>query len=404
MSFAVFLKRQPSNPRLHLGMLSGLAALCFAPVSALAATPVAIPMNAKQWKITGPVSFEAPSDLRGAAMVVPEKGSAALQGAEFSDGTIEFDVKPKNGGIEGIKFRTVGRETADAFYFRAQARCDESNDCIQYMAYHHGAYEWDLYPEYQTHATLLPDAWNHVKLVISGRRMNAYLNGASSPTIAVGELEGDASKGGICLSGPAAYANFTISSSVDHLSRGPTRDSTDTDPNFIRDWRTSGPIIIRTLRDPVYKVPTGVAPTYNQLPPSSATWKVVRAEKKGLINLSRAYGSSKDGAVVSMIWLKASVVSDRLQVKSVSMGWLREAWVFVNGHQVFADRNLYGTPASKGPDGSISLRNGSFNLPLQKGENTIVVALDDNFSGGHHFGWGMQFHLDNASGLKVGSS
>jgi hypothetical protein len=161
------------------------------------------------------------------------------------------------------------------------------------------------------------------------------------------------------------------------------------------------PITIPTVLDPVYKVPTGVAPRLEQMPPNSAAWAPIQAEDKGLINLSRAYGSSKDGAVVSLVWLKTSIISGRTQEKSVSMGWLREAWVFVNGRQVFADRNLYGTGASKGPDGSISLSKGSFKLPLKKGQNTVVVALDDNFSGGQHFGWGMQFRLNDLKGLAL---
>jgi len=31
-----------------------------------------------------------------------------------------------------------------------------------------------------------------------------------------------------------------------------------------------------------------------------------------------------------------------------------------------------------------------------------VVALDDNFSGGQHFGWGFAMRLDRLSGLQMG--
>lgn len=46
-----------------------------------------------------------------------------------------------------------------------------------------------MYPEYQTHAAITVGAWNHVRLVISGRRMNVFINGAAEPTLAVGRLE-----------------------------------------------------------------------------------------------------------------------------------------------------------------------------------------------------------------------
>lgn len=391
--------------RLAIMLLLSTAAAAQA-ISATTPTPAKpddahVAMSPEQWETTGQVTFATPSDIHGGALEIASQGSARLRGADFADGVLEFDVKPKNGGIEGVKFHVVGRETADAFYFRAQPRCDTADDCIQYMPYHHGAYEWDLYPEHQTRAPLRADAWNHVKLVISGRQLSAYVNGGLSPTLAVGRLEGGARSGGITLSGPASYANLKLMAGVSgDLPRAPVPDPTAHDQNFVRSWEASGPVTIPTVLDPEYKVPTGVAPKLAQMPPNSAAWAPIQAEDKGLINLSRAYGSSSDGAVVSMVWLKTSMFSDRRQVKLVSMGWLREAWVFVNGRQVFADRNLYGTGASKGPDGSISLSNGSFALPLQKGENTVVVALDDNFSGGQHFGWGMQFHLADIAGVQ----
>src|SRR5438034_8517742 len=32
--------------------------------------------------------------------------------------------------------------------------------------------------------------WNHIKMVVSGRRMNVFVNDATSPTLEVGRLEG----------------------------------------------------------------------------------------------------------------------------------------------------------------------------------------------------------------------
>lgn len=359
-----------------------------------------IEMSAKQWTTTATVTFLPSVDGVGPVMAAPSGSRAILRDLEFTDGTIEYDVRPKNGSIAGLKFRSVEQQTADAFYLRAKPDCDRSPSCIQYMPYHHGAYEWDLYPEYQTHAPIRADEWNHIKLVISGHRLNAYVNGAAEPVLRVGGLEGGAAKGGISVSGPADYANLTISKDVAELPSDATFDPTDHDPNFVRTWQASTPVIIPTINDTTYQVPTGVAPQLAQMPPSGAAWTTIQAERKGLIDLSRAFGSSKDGAVVSLVWLKTTISSTRPQVKPVSMGWVREAWVFVNGRLIFADRNLYGTAASKAPDGSMSLQNGAFKLPLKKGNNTLVVALDDNFSGGQHFGWGMQFHLNEASGVR----
>ena len=46
------------------------------------------------------------------------------------------------------------------------------------------------------------DGWNHVKLVVSGRRMNIFINGATDPRLAIGSLEGDADEGGTDVARP----------------------------------------------------------------------------------------------------------------------------------------------------------------------------------------------------------
>jgi hypothetical protein len=97
---------------------------------------------------------------------------------------------------------------------------------------------------------------------------------------------------------------------------------------------------------------------------------------------------------------KTSIDSDKAQTKHAAFGWTREAWVFVNGKQVFADKNLYQPPASrKAPDGRLSLENGGFDLPLQKGHNEIAIALANNF-----YGWGIEMRLDDLKGVKVPDS
>ena len=58
-------------------------------------------------------------------------------------------------------------------------------------------------------------------MVVSGRRMNIFVNRASLPTLSVGRLEGDAVEGGIRLQGPATFANVVITAgAVDGLLSG----------------------------------------------------------------------------------------------------------------------------------------------------------------------------------------
>lgn len=91
-----------------------------------------------------------------------------------------------------------------------------------------------------------------------------------------------------------------------------------------------------------------------------------------------------------MVWLKTSIVSSKRQGTEVDFGWAREAWIFVNGKFVHADRNLYWDEnESKPPHGGCSLENGSFLLPLQAGDNQVFVVLASNF-----YGWAFIFRLN----------
>jgi len=53
----------------------------------------------------------------------------------------------------------------------------------------------------------------------------------------------------------------------------------------------------------------------------------------------------------------------------------------------------------KKPDGRLSLDNGSFALPLDAGDNDIVVGVANAF-----FGWGLMLRLDDASGVTLATS
>jgi len=61
----------------------------------------------------------------------------------------------------------------------------------------------DLFPQYEKSGAASGERMNHIKMVVSGRRMNIFVNDATSPTLQVGRLEGDAMKGGLRLQGRA---------------------------------------------------------------------------------------------------------------------------------------------------------------------------------------------------------
>jgi hypothetical protein len=351
------------------------------------AKPITVPMTADNWQTKENAEFFRQLGFFHGLMRL-NSGNAALKSITFSDGTIEFDVNTIGRGAPGIAFRQQDEGNFELLYLRPDPACPAFGACVQYAPQTHGVLLWDFFPEYQTRAPLRENGWNHIRMVVSGRRMNVFVNDAPLPTLQVGRLEGDAMKGGLHLEGPATFANMVITpDAVDGLSPEPVRDTLDGDRGLIRDWRLST----------FSSLPKGQDPTYNEMPGASKEWRTIGAERGGLVNLSREYGLPVHEPDRAVAWLKTTITSDTKQTKKVDIGWTRELWVFVNGKLAYADKNLWELEETrKFPDGRCSLENGAFTLALEPGENEVAVALANNF-----YGWGLMLRLTDPEGVRL---
>jgi hypothetical protein len=174
---------------------------------------------------------------------------------------------------------------------------------------------------------------------------------------------------------------------VDGLSPEPVKDPLDGDRGLIRNWRLSA----------FSALPSGKDPIYHQMPGASEEWKTISTERNGLVNISREYGRPLPEPNRAVAWLKTTITSNSKQTKKVDIGWTREVWVFVNGKQLYADKNFFEVDdARKYPDARCSLENGSFTLPLEAGDNEVAVAIANNF-----FGWGLKLRLADPEGVHL---
>jgi hypothetical protein len=288
--------------------------------------------------------------------------------------------------MPGIAFRRQDDANFELLYLRPDPACPAFRACVQYTPQTHGVMLWDLFPQYQARAQLRENGWNHIRMVVSGRRMNVFVNDAVSPTLQVGRLEGDALQGGLRLQGPATFAHLEITpDAVDGLTPEPVADPTDGDRGLVRNWRVST----------FSSLPDGKDPMYNEMSAASSEWKALHTERSGLVNLSREYGVPVHGPNWAVAWLKTTIASDRKQAKKVEIGWTGKVWVFVNGKMVYAGQNIWDLePTRKFPDARCSLDNGGFTLNLEAGDNEVAVALANNF-----FGWGLMLRLADPEGV-----
>jgi 3-keto-disaccharide hydrolase len=390
---ASVLKLQPSITFVLriLGPVALLPSLWSGAVTAAAEQRLDVPMIADRWQLIGRAEFK---EHKGAAAIVITAGAAKLNGVTFRNGTIEFDLDPAGMGA-GVGFRMRDEEPKpglypemEMLYVRPSTNCATAPDCVQYAPVTNGVLLWDMFPQYQAPAPVRQQEWNHVKVVVAGQRMNVFLNGARSPALAIPRLEGDVQQGVLALLGPGAFKNVAvIPNAVEGLAPGPGADSTAADPRFVRHWQIA----------PFSKLPEGGEPRVTDMPGPSTSWRPLAAERSALVNISRVYGKPVAPPARAVTWLKTRISSTRTQSKTVSIGWIREVWVFVNGARVFADKNLYQPPsARKAPDGRLSLQNGTFVLPLNAGDNEVAVAIANNF-----YGWGLILRLDDLDGLQL---
>ena len=143
-------------------------------------------------------------------------------------------------------------------------------------------------------------------MVVSGRRMNVFVNDATSPTLEVGRLEGDTMKAACDCRGQATFANMVITpDAVDGLSPEPARDPLDGDRGLVRNWRLST----------FSALPNGKDPMYNEMPGASQEWKTISTERNGLVNLSREYGLPLPEPNRAVAWLKTTITSDGKQTR-----------------------------------------------------------------------------------------
>jgi hypothetical protein len=148
----------------------------------------------------------------------------------------------------------------------------------------------------------------------------------------------------------------------------------------------------------------GSVPQYAERPQDTKMWKDIRSERFGVVNLNREYSASKEPS--SLTWLRSFVDSDREQTKQVSLGWIGQVWVFVNGSLIDSGKNFYYPDSERRrPDGRLSLENGSFSIPLHRGRNEITVALfssiHDDARARTPYGWGLAMRYDDPQGLTL---
>jgi hypothetical protein len=342
---------------------------------------IVIPMNDKEWE--GKAEFLTYKGKQAIKIVtVGNTEQVILKNHTFQNGTIEYDIEPY--GSSSIYFRRNGYKEQEIFYLRERFDQPLANDAIQYCPVIDGVIMWDVYDHFQAPTLIKPNEWNHIKLVINGFQVRVYVNDLSKPALEIPRLEGSQKTGSIAFDGNCILANLKIQpDKVEDLSGTAGNDFTDHDANYLRKWQWAMPIIL----------PNGCEPYFKNLPKDSLFNGHIKAERKGLINLTRQFGNNSER---KLVWLKTNINATSDLMKILQLGFSDEVWVFVNKQFAYTDKNLYRlTNVRKYPDGRLSIQNANFPIQLKKGGNEILIGVANDF-----YGWGIVARLMDLDGIS----
>ena len=317
-----------------------------------------------------------------------------LKDFNFTNGTIEFDARPVEGNYTdemAINFHQKDNFNFESLYLRTQENESvQRDDAIQYTPVISSVNLWDVMTPFRGYALIHNKDWNHFKLIISGAQMLVYINSRDTPALVVSRLEGNYAAGGISFDGEAIFANLVIRpDQTEGLSPAAGFDLTDNDPNYIRRWQVSYP----------RKLDIGQQLTEDDLPGDTVKWMPITAERRGLINLYRKFESTELTSYPvnnRYVWLKTVVKSSAKQTVKVDFGYSKEVYVFINKRLLYEGKNEAGQRYAKNPGGRIAVTNATIEIPLNQGDNEIIIGIAAPL-----YGWGIMARVESLTNLNI---
>lgn len=381
--------KQPDMDRSFSSLLL-LLLLC----TCVRAQTTRVPLEASAWELDGtPVDYQT---HRGQpAMKLNDKGADAtgsnlvrIKDLAFRNGTIEYDIALQEGArFSSCHFRMQDADNSEHVYLRAAFIGDPNNsNGFQYAGVVDGVNYWDLSFPYQTGVDMKPaGAFNRVKLVVRDRQLLAYVNDMDRPALYIPIMDGTVDAGSIGFDGKAWIANVRVTpDATPGLNAGTGFDPTHNDVRYLRDWQVSQPV----------DFPQGREVVATDLPVKDIVWEDITAEHHGMVNLSRKFGQTPRGSR-RMVWLKTTLTAAEAMQRELRLGMSDEVTIYLNGKYLYTGKNPYAVPGMMAPRGRATPENTTVRLPLQAGENELLIGVANYF-----FGWGVVVQLNDGGGLK----
>ncbi len=349
-----------------------------------------VPARVFSQKVT--VDFSSDQWDKSRAKVVEHLERQALMGAAFLN-----DVNLKNGIIEvdvattdrarsypGVLFRVKDQLNYERIYIRPH-RSPFYDDALQYAPTFNGVDSWQLYNGLGKTSSLdiLPDKWNHLKIVVSGNQACVFWNEETNPSLIIEPLAYGESSGTMALSGPidgtAYYSNFSYEI-IDTLSL-PAVVQREAMCGIITEWELSEQISLKEVDFTKY-------PDSDYF--SRIEWQSIKPNREGLVDVSHIY--SRKSRLGDCVFARTTIIAERDTLLRVGFGYSDYITIFLNKQPLFFGNSAYQS-RDKSFLGIVGYSDNVF-LPLKEGANELLVLVGESMGG-----WGFCFRKEDETFL-----
>ena len=319
-------------------------------------------------------------------------GVALRPDVSLEDGTIDFDVAVTDArSFVYIQFRQVAEGENEEIYLRPHKT--NLPDAVQYAPVFRGQSAWQLFhgPGNTARVPIPRGEWVHARLVIKGQRAAFYLGDTTKPVMVIPELARPARPGAIALRAftppggaaegefVAAYSNVVVRPGVVPATM-PAAPERPRPANPVKSWQLS----------PAFVPPAGrLRALPAELLANRTSWPSCSVDSEGRLILDRYLGragqDSRSAAVLRLV-----VPATRDTVRRLDLGFSDEYLLFVNGRPVSGADAAYRFDNPRG-DGVMHAGQAVAYLPLQRGDNEVLIVLLDVFGG-----WGIIGALEDS--------
>lgn len=344
-----------------------------------------VPFDSPRW-VKQPNTYRL-EDYLGQKSLYLKGGTAYLKDVNFTNGIIEFDVAfSRERGFFGAIFRMQDKENYEEFYLRSHQ--SGNPDAIQYSPVYNRLSAWQLYhgEGYSAAVIFHFDRWMHVKLIVSGKTAELYIDNNEQPVMFMHDLKREIKPGLVGIKAlpfsAGHFANFCVTKMDNPPMKSKPKSMPEIEAGTVMIWEVSGTFAEKTLDNKFLLSEADKEPL---------TWEKLECERSGLANFSKI---SRLDRMNNTVFARITIDSPRQQIKKLKFGFSDRIKVYLNDRLLYAGNNNY-----RSRDYRFLGTIGYFDelyLPLQKGKNELWIAVSENFGG-----WGIKCRFENMEGITL---